>query len=78
MDEINVDKTNYDTTHTGDLDTKAQALWTFLIQERNICFWGRYPDAVSTAKQYAHCHGVDHGTITLVDCTGSVRGLTKH
>lgn len=42
-------------------------LWTFNIQERDVSFWGRYPDAESTARQYAAKNGVDSTAIRFVD-----------
>jgi len=72
MGGIVVDQTRFLARHHGEPDARQQALWVFSIQERDICFWGRYPDAVSTAKRYAELHGVAEGTISLVDYTKAV------
>ena len=78
MGSIRVDESRFVARHHCQPDMHELGLWTFSIQEEDICFWGRYPEAVSTAKLYANCHGLDAGTITLLDCTGSLRGATKH
>ena len=59
-------------------DAREWGLWTFHIEEHDVCFWGRYPEAVTTAKLYANTHGVETGTITLVDCMNMLCGTTKH
>ncbi len=78
MSEIHIDRAKYIQTHRDETKSPFPGLWTFSIQEKNVCFWGKYPDAEVTAKEYAHIHGIDAGTITLVDCTGQLRGTTRH
>ncbi|MBI2433942.1 MAG: hypothetical protein HYV26_13830 [Candidatus Hydrogenedentes bacterium] len=78
MGAIRVDTSSYQAVHHGEPDLKNQALWTFRILDRNINFWGRYSDVVSTAQQYAQQHGLSQGTIRLLDCTGAWRGMTRH
>ena len=78
MSNIDIDMAQFEVGHRDDTDSADPALWTFSIQEKDVCFWGRYPDAASTAKEYAQSHGVVVGTIKLVDCTGSLRCWTRH
>lgn len=72
MASICVDNTRFVTNHHHEPDHDQMALWVFSIQGKDICFWGRYNEVVSTAEQYAHAHGFEQGTISLVDCTGIV------
>ncbi len=78
MGSILIDTADFTASHHGEPDPHLPALWTFAIQERDVCFWGRYPEAVNTATRYANTHGVESGTITLVDCTGSLTRGTQH
>ena len=55
-------------------EDRRQALWTFTIADRTVSFWGRYPDAVSTAERYARQQGLRSGAIALVDCRSPLRG----
>jgi hypothetical protein len=72
MGSISVDQTRFVESHQTEPDRERIGLWVFTIQERDICFWGRYSEVLSTAEMYAHAHGIEGGTITLVDCTGTV------
>jgi len=74
MGSIVVDKARFVANHHGEPDLEQMALWVFSIEGRDICFWGRYEEVVSTAELYAHAHGVDRGPITLVDCSGAAPG----
>jgi len=58
---------------------RCMALWTFAIQEQEVCFWGRYSEAESTARMYAQRYGLDSGTIALIDARGhQQRSVTTH
>ncbi len=59
-------------------DDRCLALWMFAIQERKVCFWGRYSDAESTAHLYAQHYGLDSGSIKLLDATGHLYRPTTH
>lgn len=64
---IQGDNARYSVKLHGSPDTKSMGLWTFNIQEHDVSFWGRYPDAESTARQYAAKKGLDSAAIRFVD-----------
>ncbi|MFP4501181.1 MAG: hypothetical protein ACLFTT_09290 [Candidatus Hydrogenedentota bacterium] len=74
MGQIKVDTAAFAATHDRPPNEKQPALWTFSIQEKDICFWGTYAEARETARRYACSHGMCEGTITLIDCTGAPPG----
>lgn len=59
-------------------EERRQALWTFAIANRTVSFWGRYPDAVSTAELYARKQGVQSGAIALVDCLSPLHTTARN
>ena len=78
MSTIVVDESKFVATHQQEPKPNILGLWVFSIQDRDICFWGRYPDAVSTAKLYAASRGLESGAITLVDCASAFAGTAKN
>ncbi len=78
MGNIAVDKSGFVARFRGEPDSKAICLWIFTIAENDVCFYGKYPEAVTTAKLYAHRNGLDSGTIRLVDYANALAGLTRH
>jgi hypothetical protein len=67
MNGIMVDHSCYVARRQREPDANQTGLWTFHIQEQDVCFWGGYCEAVSTALRYAECHGMLGGSIVLVD-----------
>ncbi len=57
----------YIVEHRRTPDNQSMGLWTFSIQERDVSFWGRYPEAESTARQYAVKKGLNSDAIRFVD-----------
>ena len=78
MGEIYVDQSEFKALHPAGPNPHAVGLWTFHIQEHDVCFYGRYREAASTAKLYACSHGLESGAITLVDCMSMLQSATKH
>ncbi|MBI2425816.1 MAG: hypothetical protein HYV27_23530 [Candidatus Hydrogenedentes bacterium] len=78
MGRILIDQSQFMRVHHHEPDQINPALWTFHIQTQDICFWGRYPEAAGTAKVYAASHGLDEGTIQLVEWSGVHRACNHH
>ncbi|HNR30602.1 MAG TPA: hypothetical protein PKI11_06910 [Candidatus Hydrogenedentes bacterium] len=78
MGKIHVDKERLARAEGGVLDSKDPALWTFSIQNEDICFWGTFPEAAHTATLYAERHGMIEGAIKVLDCMGASPLRTVH
>jgi len=77
MGAIRIDESRYFAAYHHAPENGGQGLWIFNIQERDICFWGRYADAASTAQRYAETRGLQTGTIQLIG-GGCHPGVTRH
>lgn len=78
MGKIRVNKEQFAPADPGLLDSSLPALWTFSIQDQDICFWGTFHEAEYTARLYAERHGMTEGAITLLDRMGSPSLRTVH
>ncbi len=78
MGKIRVNKERFSSADPNLLDSRHPALWTFSIQDRDICFWGTFHEAAHTARLYAEHHGMTEGAITLLDHTGTPSLRTVH
>lgn len=68
MATIQIDTRGFARKFQTEPESRRLGLWTFQIQQRDINFWGRYEEVRNIAEKYAESHGVDKGTIELVDC----------
>lgn len=76
MGKITVDTGRFAGAHEALLESEHPALWTFSIQNQNICFWGSFSQAAYTARLYAEKRGMTHGAITVLDCAGPLAAKT--
>jgi hypothetical protein len=70
MGQIRVDISRFSAAHQGRPGSGIPALWTFSIRDKDVCFWGAYPQAEAAARRYAHHRGMTEGTIFLLDYSG--------
>lgn len=70
MKSLYVDKERLPTGRRAVLERPYPALWTFSIQDQDICFWGTFKQAEHTARLYAEHLGMTSGTISVLDCRG--------
>lgn len=71
MGQIRIDTSRFSGANGGQPGSGAPALWTFSIRDKDVCFWGAYPQAEATARRYAHHAGMTDGTIVLLDCNST-------
>lgn len=68
MGKITVDTGCFSGGHEALMESKHPALWTFSIQNQNICFWGSFSQAAHTARLFAEQRGMIDGAIAVLDC----------